>query len=58
MYQYITYYADGSKKAYCSVDILKLKKKVLDLGLDWEMVDKNEAIKTAKESKLKLNDIL
>ena len=58
MYQYVIYYADGSKKAYCSVDILKLKKKILDLGLDWEMVDRKEAIKTAQESKLNLNDIL
>lgn len=39
------YYEDGKQKAITSVDIDKLKQKVLDRGLEWEEYSQNEEIK-------------
>lgn len=48
------YYRDGKRKEISSVDIIKLKEKVIKNNLEWFIVDENKAEKTLNESNEKV----
>ena len=57
-YQYRYYDDNGVQRNLSSVDFIKLRKKVLDKGLTWEINNKPKAYKTAKECKVKLSELM
>lgn len=42
-----TYYKDGKRKQLSSVDILKLRNKVINAGEEWKIFDKQKALDLA-----------
>ena len=54
-FRYVYRYYEGDKrKELSSIDILKLKEKVIGKGLEWAIVDENKAEITLKESNKKV----
>ena len=51
------YTENGKNKVLSSVDILKLRKKIIDKGYNWEIIDEVEAAKVAKLHKIDLDDL-
>ena len=52
-----TYYEDGNYTDICSVNLLKLKKRVIEKGFDWVILDEEKAKLTAESVGLTLDDL-
>ena len=48
------YYINGKRKSIFSVDLCKLKQKVLSKGLDWTILDEEKAKKSFMENEMNL----
>jgi len=48
---------DGNKKTFTSVDLLRLKKRVLDNGYEWFVVNEDNALKTCDELELDYEEL-
>lgn len=55
-YNYI-YYIDGKRCQYTSVDILKLKKKVLSNNKKWGIIDEKKAMDVASYHNIPIEDL-
>ena len=52
------YYVNGKHKRFQSVDLLKLKEKVIANGLEWRIINKEKAIKTCNDYGYNLNELI
>ena len=52
------YYDENKYKSFCSVNLLKLKQKVIQNGLEWLVLDLDNALKTIEENNLELEVLL
>ena len=56
VWQYM-YEQKGERHVFARTDLLKLKKKVLDMGLDWHITDREDARKSVKRTKYTLQEL-